>query len=174
MKALRFSYPGVQKVISGGQCGADLAGLVAAKEHGLETGGWAPREFRTLWGARPGLREYGLEATTVRNYQVRTRLNVQNSDATIRFATNFATPGELCTLRAIRKFNKPYFDVELFTDTPTCDIIDTLQRWLEDNHVLTLNVAGNADRDEEFGQHFHGTLSTLLALFKRQHDDHNP
>jgi len=36
-------------VISGGQCGVDVAALRAAKSCGLRTGGMMPRGFRTLY-----------------------------------------------------------------------------------------------------------------------------
>jgi RNA polymerase sigma factor (sigma-70 family) len=40
----------VRKVISGGQTGADQAGLFAAEAFGIETGGWMPKGFLTLAG----------------------------------------------------------------------------------------------------------------------------
>ena len=36
-----------RKVISGGQTGADQAGLVAARRFGIPTGGWMPRGWKT-------------------------------------------------------------------------------------------------------------------------------
>lgn len=35
------------KVISGGQLGADQAGLAAAKAVGIRTGGFAPKNYKT-------------------------------------------------------------------------------------------------------------------------------
>lgn len=48
----------LRRVISGGQCGVDVAALRAAKRAGLQTGGTMPRGWRTLDGPRP---EYAAE-----------------------------------------------------------------------------------------------------------------
>jgi Circularly permutated YpsA SLOG family len=37
----------LKKIISGGQTGADQAGLRTAKRLGIETGGWMPQGWRT-------------------------------------------------------------------------------------------------------------------------------
>src|SRR4051794_16636688 len=97
------------KVISGGQAGADQAGLAAAAHYGIPTGGWMPRGFLVRDGvedvsrpdlaARFGLRENTLSA----DYADRTELNVRDSDGTIRFAANWVSPGERCTLKHIRR-----------------------------------------------------------------------
>ena len=49
-----------KKIISGGQTGADLGALVGARRVGIETGGTAPKGFRTDRGLQPVLRQYGL------------------------------------------------------------------------------------------------------------------
>lgn len=45
----------LKKVISGGQIGADRAGLEAAFKLGITTGGWAPMGFITYAGKDPEL-----------------------------------------------------------------------------------------------------------------------
>jgi len=130
-------------VISGGQTGADQAGLSAAKFIGLQTGGTAPKGYKTLDGPCYDLRDvYGLEENESSNYAVRTDLNVQNSDGTIRLAYSFKSRGEICTLKSIRRNSKPYFDVDLG------DPIDpyVAANWILGNNIITLNVAGNANR----------------------------
>ena len=55
----------VRKIISGGQTGADQAGLAVAKRLGIPTGGFVPKGFLTEAGPRPDLAaEYGLEEPT--------------------------------------------------------------------------------------------------------------
>ena len=52
----------IEKVISGGQTGADEAGLFAAKEFGIKTGGWMPRKFLNERGENPEYAElYGIQ-----------------------------------------------------------------------------------------------------------------
>lgn len=159
-------------VISGGQTGADQAGLFVAKEFGFKTGGFAPRGFRTLIGNNPNLLkdEFGLVETTQLNYQNRTAMNVKSSDLTIRLASNFNSSGEICTLNAIRKYGKPYFDVDLklidskaYIDQRVHDFIATLMQ----HNVATLNVAGNADHYpiSGFGSHFKNASKFLRKVF---------
>lgn len=140
----------LRKVISGGQVGADIASLKAAKAWGLETSGFAPKGFRTLEGDNPLLgKMYGLVEIETREYPPRTFANVNNSDGTIRFAFNLSSPGELCTLRAIITYGKPSVDVLFYpqplsngwrTNTSAKEVAD----WIREFKIETLNVAGNA------------------------------
>ena len=168
----------LKKVISGGQTGADQAGLFTAKAFGFETGGFAPHGFRTLSGNNPGvLRDiFGLEETTQRNYQVRTALNVKSSDATIRLATNFSSPGELCTLKAINRYEKPFFDVNLKVLIEKCRDKQYIEERVEEtldflikNQVVILNIAGNADRtpSDGYGLHFREASNFLSKVFSK-------
>lgn len=135
----------IEKIISGGQWGADLAGIKVGAELGIPTGGMAPKGFKTKFGSSPKLSNYGLiEHPTSDSYPLRTAWNVENSDATIRFAENFKSAGEFCTLKFIKRFNKPHYDVDL---NENCDLIFDILDFLEDNNVKVLNVAGNVGRD---------------------------
>lgn len=76
----------IEKVISGGQTGADQAAWRAAKRFGLATGGWMPKGFLTEDGPRPGYAElYGAREHEFAWYPPRTRANVRDSDATVVF-----------------------------------------------------------------------------------------
>lgn len=151
----------VNKVISGFQRGADIAGVRTAKKFGIKTGGTMPKGFRTLDGPKPEYKElYGMEEHSSPDYPPRTKKNVQDSDGTIRFAFNFHTYGEKCTLKAIKKLNKPHFDVYL--NVPKENKLSKCIKWLEDNNIKVLNVAGNAT--EETGRM---TEIYLTKLFLR-------
>ncbi len=76
----------LEMIVSGGQCGADLAGLEAAAELGLDTSGWMPKGFRTENGPKPHLAEmYGLYEMKTDSYRERTMANVDLGDATVAF-----------------------------------------------------------------------------------------
>lgn len=76
-------------------------------------------------------------------------MNVKEADATIRFAHDFKSAGEICTLNAINEYGKPRYDVNLFIlgdmegDMDFSIQCDKTARWLWDNKIKTLNVAGN-------------------------------
>lgn len=127
------------KIISGGQTGADQAGLSIAKDLGFETGGWAPKEWQTSKGSQKTfLESFNLKESDL-GYRGRTYENVRDSNATIRLAVDFETAGEACTLQAINSCKKPWIDVDLLNPRPLKDIIEFL--------ILvkpsTLNIAGN-------------------------------
>lgn len=130
------------KIISGGQNGADQAGLRAAKFCGFETGGWLPKGCKTLDGPRHDLiEEYGMQEHSSSSYPPRTEANVRDSQGTIRFAKSFSSTGEKCTLRAIKWFNRPYFDVHI-DDLPDRE---SVLSWIKQHDIKVLNVAGNSE-----------------------------
>ena len=90
----------LERVISGGQTGADRGALAAAKAAGIPTGGWMPAGFRALDGEHPEFAElYGVREHADPRYPPRTALNVKESDATLCFATDWDSPGEVLTRR---------------------------------------------------------------------------
>ena len=98
----------LERVISGGQTGADRAGLAAAKAAGIATGGWMPKGFRALDGPHAEFAAiYGIQEHTSDRYPPRTALNVKESDATLRFATDCNSPGEVLTLQMCKRYGKP-------------------------------------------------------------------
>jgi len=140
----------LKKIISGGQTGADIAGLIAAQQFGLETGGWMPKGFLTQAGPQPGWAEkYGLQEHISAKYPPRTYANVKDSDATIRLAFNMNSAGEKCTLNAIHQYKKPHIDVE-FGLYPSIDgpsiTPEKVVEFLEKHHIEVLNIAGNSEK----------------------------
>lgn len=133
----------VRKVISGGQTGADQGGLRAGKRVGKETGGWIPKGCPTEDGPNPELLTlYNLQEHASDKYPPRTFQNAKESDGTLRFAINFATAGERCTLKAIQQYKKPYRDIHPLRYPDPSEIA----QWLEDNKIEVLNVAGNREK----------------------------
>jgi len=150
------------KVISGGQTGADQAGLKAAKDCGIETGGWLPKGCMTIDGPRPDLlTEYGMEEFSVSGYAPRTEFNVKNSDGTIRFARNFSSAGEKCTRRAIKWFNRPFLDIDVNNPKDK----EIVLNWIKDNDIKILNVAGNSEQTAPGISDF--VYQYLLEIFKK-------
>ncbi|KAL6042063.1 Molybdenum carrier, variant 2 [Balamuthia mandrillaris] len=76
----------VVKIISGGETGADRAGLEAGRLLGIATGGTAPKNFRTEQGSDPTLKRlFGLTAEGDLGFAETTRKNVDDADGTIAF-----------------------------------------------------------------------------------------
>src|SRR5262245_47209500 len=133
----------LERVISGGQTGADRAGLVAAKAAGIATGGWMPKGFRAQDGPRPEFAElYGVKEHASARYPPRTALNVKQSDATLRFATDWDSPGEVLTQQMCNRYARPQLEITPGGSIAPADVVE----WLVRNNVRVLNVAGNAER----------------------------
>ncbi len=132
------------KIISGGQTGADQAGLMIAKDLGIETGGLAPKGWKTSQGPQKKLLESFDLKESEEDYKGRTWENVRDSNATIRLAVDFDSAGEKCTMNAINYFKKPWIDIDLLDPKPIQDVIEFL--------VLVkpsiLNIAGNTQNKE--------------------------
>jgi len=148
------------KVISGGQTGADLAGLRAARDLGLETGGFAAAGFWNEDGSQPQLGgEFGL-VETKGSYVHRTKLNVDESTCTVAFlvATRGSGTSKTVGYALTGKWSdgfqssaqgcychRPVLVIhgEEMKDAEAC--ASTLKSWLEGLYggKLTLNVAGH-------------------------------
>jgi hypothetical protein len=102
----------IKKIISGGQTGADRAGLEVGKALGIETGGFCPKGYLTENGPDLSLREFGLIEMKDTDYKKRTIKNVEVSDGTVIFGdTNTAgklkSRGSVLTNNTAIKLNKP-------------------------------------------------------------------
>ena len=130
------AWNGVCKVISGGQTGADRAGLDVALEMGLMIGGWCPKGRKAEDG--PIDEKYPLQETGSDEYRVRTELNVLDSDGTLIFTLGKPAGGTALTMAKAISWGKPYFLVNLDRDVDC----QTAAAWLRDDAVRVLNIAG--------------------------------
>ena len=162
----------LKQVISGGQTGADQAGLAAARFCGIPTGGWAPKGYKTLDGNNLHLKYiYNLKEHEG-GYKERTWANVQDSDGTIRFAFNFGSTGERCTLNAINNYIKPKFDVHLPIDNSKKDAkIAEVIEWITKHKISVLNVAGNSE--QTYPGMYRMVSRFLVDLFRKLRENKN-
>ncbi len=137
----------VTKIISGGQTGADLAGLKAAKLLGINTGGLAPKGYKTELGQNLDLKNiYGLSEDAADDYSKRTIFNLSVSDATVIFSSNAKSPGTKLTIKHCELLKKPF----LLIDPKASNAVDLFLNFLQKQAVtfsrkITLNVAGNRE-----------------------------
>lgn len=134
----------VTKIISGGQTGADYAGLVAAKVLGLQTGGTAPANYKTENGPNYELRDY-FDLSAFGSYPERTKLNIVNSDLTIVLGLaetkDFSEGGTLLTQKLCRELGKPHILGRLsFQNIFEKDPV--LENYILTNKAETINIAG--------------------------------
>jgi len=128
----------IKKLISGGQTGADTGALVAARELGIETGGFAPKGWLTESGPQEKLlRGFGLVECEQEGYPARTRRNVSEADGTLIIG-RYRTGGTGLTYETARRMKKPLFLVALAAPLRT----KRFRSWLERHNIQVLNVAG--------------------------------
>ncbi len=124
------------RIVSGGQTGVDRAALDVAMDLGIAHGGWCPRDRRAEDGPIPP--QYRLDPTEASDYAVRTEQNVLDSDGTLILHRGLLRGGTALTAQLARQHGKPCLVVDL--DEPGKP--RTVRRWLEENGIRTLNVAG--------------------------------
>lgn len=129
------------KIISGGQTGADRAGLDFAIEMGLAHGGWCPRGRRSDDGTVP--LKYQLVETPKFGYETRTEWNARDSDATVIFnLLPKSSAGTGATIQGCKRHNKPFLLLRSGGDGAG----DLLARFIGEHAPAVLNVAGHRSR----------------------------
>ena len=128
----------LDKIVSGGQTGVDRAALDAALFLGIAIGGWCPAGRRAEAGNIPD--RYPLTETKSRDYAVRTRCNVRESDGTLVLNVGALDGGTLVTAAYAGKRRKPYLVVQL--DDPRHEGPEEVKAWLQEHGIRVLNVAG--------------------------------
>ena len=129
-------HPRLERIVSGGQTGADRAALDWAIAHEIAHGGWCPRGRRAEDG--PIGRQYGLRETPSHDYQQRTRWNVRDSDGTLIISRAAElSGGSAYTARCAERLGKPWRHIH-----PGADRVENITGFLDQHRIRTLNVAG--------------------------------
>lgn len=127
------------KIISGGQTGADEAGLQAAYDLGFKTGGTAPlgykiQNFEGFNECNLELKtKFGLTEHSSSTYPPRTKKNVRDSNGTVLFGY-IESSGAKLTIKTCNQLNKP-----LIINPSSLELFD----WIKQNKIEILNCAGN-------------------------------
>jgi hypothetical protein len=151
----------IDRIVSGGQTGADRAALDFAIAHHIKHGGWCPAGRKAEDGVIDS--RYQLEETPSKSYSQRTKWNVRDSDGTVVFTiSDRLQSGSRTTVQFARKLGKPW--LHLAANRPRVDHAVILRRFIGQNGIRSLNVAGPRKSDEpEIGKFVTATLRRVLA-----------
>jgi hypothetical protein len=131
----------LEKIISGGQTGADQAAWRAAQAFGIATGGAMPQGFLTEDGPRPEFAErFGAVALPTEVAEARTIQNVVHSDATLWFGDT-TTSGAHATVGVCQPHGKPCMVLYPGASFEPSHVVS----WIGEGQFKTLNVAGNRE-----------------------------
>lgn len=133
----------IRKIISGGQTGADRASLDYALSAGILHGGYCPKGRLAEDGPIPTT--YALLETKTDKYPERTKLNVEQSNATLVIVgESKLTRGSKLTVTHAEKKEKPVLVVfAAGAEQPTEAQVAEVRSWLEKHDPMVLNVAGS-------------------------------
>jgi len=146
----------ITKIISGGQTGADRAGLDYAIANKIPHAGWVPKGRKTEDGKLPEC--YQLQEMPTGEYRKRTEKNILDSDGTLIVSHGQLSGGSALTRELAKKNKKFWIHIdmqEVTLETAAARLVS----WIEKNRIGTLNVAGpRASKDPKI---YAATLALL-------------
>jgi len=152
----------LNKIVSGGQTGADRAALDFAIKFNIPHGGWITKGRRTESGPLPGF--YNLTEMDTRDYPSRTRQNIRDSDGTVIIARGPLTGGSALTHAVARKTGKWVCKIDLLEQ----DIFEAallVHAFILEQGIRVLNVAGpRAGHDPDIYYDVKAVLTAVLYL----------
>lgn len=129
----------LEKIVSGGQTGADRAALDAALEAGFPCGGWCPQERLAEDGPIPD--RYPLKALPGGGYRERTLKNLLEADGTAVIYFGYFEGGTEETAYFCMKKGRPYKLID-GDEVPIERAARLLAEFIEQKSVRVLNLAG--------------------------------
>ena len=129
----------LEKIISGGQTGADQGALDGARARKFPYGGAIPAGRKTEAGPLPA--SYDMEELQTEYYPVRTRKNVEDGDGTLIVSHGHLTGGSYLTLKITQELRKPWIHIDFNLESEVSAQVK-IGAWLESETIRVLNVAG--------------------------------
>lgn len=148
----------IDKIVSGGQTGADRAALDFAIRHNMPHGGWVPKGRRAEDGPLP--RHYLLDEMPTTGYPERTKRNVIESDGTVIISYGRLIGGSGLTRKYAIEHGRPWLHLDM-AHLSEEDAATTLKAWLGEHDVRVLNVAGPRASDNP---HIYDVTLRVLEL----------
>jgi len=130
----------LKKIVSGGQTGVDRGALDAALAAGFACGGWVTWDRMAEDGVIAD--RYPLVPLPKGGYRQRTRLNVSDSDGTAILYNESLKGGTRLTRNLCALLKRPYVLINARETLDPIVAVEKIVKFIEDNNIETLNVAG--------------------------------
>jgi hypothetical protein len=154
----------VERIVSGGQAGADRAALDVALALGIACGGWVPAgrwaEDGAISERYPNMRE-----TVSAKPRRRTERNVRDSDATLVFSCGSPEGGTELTVRMAQKHGKALLVIDVLDQVAEVAAA-RVRAWLDQCQPRVLNVAG--PRSSKCPEIYMAVRDTLTLVFAEE------
>jgi len=152
----------IQKIMSGGQTGADRAALDVAIKLEIPHFGWVPKGRLSEDGSIP--EKYNLREMPTEIYAERTRQNVLDSDGTVILSHGELSGGSKLTRDLAKEYHRPYLHIDI-DSAPQFIAATQLNDWILENGIKILNVAGpRASNDPDIYKDTLHILESALLL----------
>jgi hypothetical protein len=125
--------------VCGGQSGVDRAAADVALALGIRLRGWVP--LRRLAEDGPIPLKYPFQESTSDDVDVRTELNIVDSDGSLVLKFGAPTDGTLLMRGLAHRYDKPYKEIDM--EKPTS--LEEVRTWILEHHIRVLNIGGNRD-----------------------------
>lgn len=130
----------LKRIVSGGQTGVDRGALDAALGVDFPCGGWVPGDRMAEDGVISD--RYPLTALPDGDYRQRTRLNVVDSDGTAILYDGTLSGGTSLTRDLCELVSRPCMLINSREIPDPTAAAEAILKFVEDNNIETLNVAG--------------------------------
>jgi hypothetical protein len=130
----------LKKIVSGGQTGVDRGALDAALGADFNCGGWVPGDRMAEDGVISD--RYPLTPLPNGNTRQRTRLNVVESDGTAILYDGHLSGGTRLTHDLCGLVHRPHILISARETPDPIAAAKAILKFIEDNRIETLNVAG--------------------------------
>ena len=152
----------LDKIISGGQTGAERAALDAAIDLDIPYNGWVPKGRKTDNGILPY--QYKLNETSSKSNSNYTERNVIDSDGTLIFSHGKLRGGSVWPIKLANRHKRQYLHIDL-ERTPAFSAATVILDWIMKNNIKNLNITGSrASKDPSIYNHTKKIISSLYHL----------
>jgi len=150
----------IEKIISGGRSGAEMAALDAAIKLGTSYGGWIPKD-----GGDPGginADKYNLTEMPTTNRIETFKKNIRESDGSLLLSHGTLSSYVKSTKKTILRYSTPLLQVDL-NNTNAFSAASLINDWIVDNDLNVLHVTGPSENEDN--KIYSATLDILQAVY---------
>jgi hypothetical protein len=152
----------IDKIISSGRTGVELAGLDVAVKLGITHGGWAPRGMRNEQGPLP--ERYDLQEVPALGFKHAMKQNIMNSDGTLLVTRGRKTDETRFAVETTLSHQRQLLHLDL-SQYSSFEAASLASSWISLQRIRVLFITGpSAERDPRLYHQARKVLETAFYL----------